>query len=129
MRNVINEDSEQAITDAKYGFISGALRETYVDNHEDTARTTRVIDSIVTHRVWGYPIFFLFLYLMFEGTFILGDYPMQGIEWLVGVLGDLVRNNMSEGPLKDLLVDGIIGGVGGVIVFLPNILILYFSYR
>ena len=126
LRNAINEDSEQAITDAKYGFISGALRETYVDNHEDTARTTRVIDSIVTHRVWGYPIFFLFLYLMFEGTFILGDYPMQGIEWLVGVLGDWVRNNMSEGPLKDLLVDGIIGGVGGVIVFLPNILILYF---
>ena len=104
LRNAINEDSEQAITDAKYGFISGALRETYVDNHEDTARTTRVIDSIVTHRVWGYPIFFLFLYLMFEGTFILGDYPMQGIEWLVGALGDLVRDNMSEGPLKHLLV-------------------------
>ena len=126
LRNAINEDSEQAITDAKYGFIAGALRETYVDKQEDTARTTRVIDSIVTHRVWGYPIFFLFLYLMFEGTFILGDYPMQGIEWLVGALGSLVRDNMSEGPLKDLLVDGIIGGVGGVIVFLPNILILYF---
>ena len=87
LRNAINEDSEQAITDAKYGFIAGALRETYVDKQEDTARTTRVIDSIVTHRVWGYPIFFLFLYLMFVGTFILGDYPMQGIEWLVGVLG------------------------------------------
>lgn len=65
---------------------------------------------------------------MFEGTFILGDYPMQGIEWLVGVLGDWVRNNMSEGPLKDLLVDGIIGGVGGVIVFLPNILICIFHF-
>ena len=51
---------------------------------------------------------------------------MQGIEWLVGELGDLIRNNMSEGPLKALLVDGIVGGVGGVIVFLPNILILYF---
>ena len=63
---------------------------------------------------------------MFEGTFVLGDYPMQGIEWLVGELGDLIRDNMSEGPLKDLLVDGIIGGVGGVIVFLPNILLLYF---
>lgn len=124
--NAINEDSEQAITDAKYGFISGALRETFVDNHKDTARTTQVVDSIVTHRVWGYPIFFLFLYLMFQGTFVLGDYPMQGIEWLVGALGDLVRNHLSEGPLKDMLVDGIIGGVGGVIVFLPNILILYF---
>ena len=123
---VVNEESEQAITDAKYGFIAGALREIYVDNHQDTSRTTQIIDSIVTHRVWGYPIFFLFLYLMFEGTFVLGDYPMQGIEWLVGELGDLICNNMSEGPLKDLLVDGIIGGVGGVIVFLPNILLLYF---
>lgn len=123
---VVNEESEQAITDAKYGFIAGALRETYVDNHQDTSHTTQIIDSIVTHRVWGYPIFFLFLYLMFEGTFVLGDYPMQGIEWLVGELGDLICNNMSEGPLKDLLVDGIIGGVGGVIVFLPNILLLYF---
>ncbi len=126
LRNSINEDSEQAITDAKYGFISGALKETYVDNHMDKERATRVIDSIVTHRIWGYPIFFLFLYIMFQGTFVLGDYPMQGIEWLVGALGELIRNNMPEGPLKDMLIDGIIGGVGGVIVFLPNILILYF---
>lgn len=127
LRNATNEDSEQAITDAKYGFVSGALRETYVDNQrEDTTRVTQIIDSIVTHRVWGYPIFFLFLYLMFEGTFVLGDYPMRGIEWLVEALGNLLKENMSAGPLKDLLVDGIIGGVGGVIVFLPNILLLYF---
>ena len=67
-------------------------------NHQDTSRTTQIIDSIVTHRVWGYPIFFLFLYLMFEGTFVLGDYPMQGIEWLVGELGDLICNRTAEGP-------------------------------
>lgn len=126
IRKVMNEDSEQAITDAKYGFITGALKETFTDNHLEKEQTTRVIDSIVTHRIWGYPIFFLFLYIMFEGTFVLGDYPMQGIEWLVDQLGNLTRNNMAEGPLKDLLIDGIIGGVGGVIVFLPNILILYF---
>lgn len=126
IRKVMNEDSEQAITDAKYGFITGALKETFTDNHLEKEQTTRVIDSIVTHRIWGYPIFFLFLYIMFEGTFVLGDYPMQGIEWLVDQLGNLIRNNMAEGPLKDLLIDGIIGGVGGVIVFLPNILILYF---
>jgi ferrous iron transport protein B len=126
IRKVMNEDSEQAITDAKYGFITGALKETFTDNHLEKKQTTRVIDSIVTHRIWGYPIFFLFLYIMFEGTFVLGDYPMQGIEWLVDQLGNLIRNNMAEGPLKDLLIDGIIGGVGGVIVFLPNILILYF---
>ena len=103
------------------------MKETFTDNHLEKEQTTRVIDSIVTHRIWGYPIFFLFLYIMFEGTFVLGDYPMQGIEWLVDQLGNLIRNNMAE-VLKDLLIDGIIGGVGGVIVFLPNILILYFLF-
>lgn len=122
----MNEDSEQAITNAKYGFISGALKETFTDNHLEKEQTTRVIDSIVTHRIWGYPIFFLFLYIMFEGTFVLGEYPMIGIEWLVEQIGNIVGNLMSEGPLKDMIINGIIGGVGGVIVFLPNILILYF---
>ena len=126
VQDTMNEDCESAITDAKYGFISGALKETFTDNHLEQAQTTKVLDSIVTHRVWGFPIFFLFMYLMFEGTFVIGEYPMMGIEWLVGQIGDLIRNNMSEGPLKDMLVDGIVGGVGGVIVFLPNILILYF---
>lgn len=126
LRRDLNEESEQAITDAKYGFISGALKETYIDNQKNTEQTTRVIDSIVTHRIWGYPIFFLFMYLMFQGTFVLGEYPMQGIEWLVEQLSALVQNIMPEGPLKDLLIDGVIAGVGGVIVFLPNILILYF---
>ena len=122
----INEDSEQAITDAKYGFISGALKETFTQGQLEREQTTRVIDSIVTHRIWGYPIFFLFLYIMFEGTFVLGEYPMMGIEWLVEQIGNMVSHYMPEGPLKDLVIDGIIGGVGGVIVFLPNILILYF---
>lgn len=122
----MNEDSEQAITDAKYGFISGALKETFKENEVEREQTTRVIDSIVTHRIWGYPIFFLFLYIMFEGTFVLGEYPMMGIEWLVEQFGNLVSVYMPDGPLKDLVIDGIIGGVGGVIVFLPNILILYF---
>lgn len=122
----MNEDSEQAITDAKYGFISGALKETYKETDLEREQTTRVIDSIVTHRIWGYPIFFLFLYIMFEGTFVLGEYPMIGIEWLVEQTGNMINAVMPDGPLKDLLIDGIIGGVGGVIVFLPNILILYF---
>ena len=122
----MNEDCEQAITDAKYGFISGALKETFTVSQLEREQTTRVIDSIVTHRIWGYPIFFLFLYIMFEGTFVLGEYPMMGIEWLVEQIGNLVSHYMPEGPLKDLVIDGIIGGVGGVIVFLPNILILYF---
>ena len=126
IQETMNEDSESALTDAKYGLISGALKETFTDNHLEQEQTTKVLDSIVTHRIWGYPIFFLFMYLMFEGTFVIGEYPMMGIEWLVEALGNLIRDNMSEGPLKDLMIDGIIGGVGGVIVFLPNILILYF---
>lgn len=126
IKEIMNEDSESAITDAKYGFINGALKETFTDNHIEQKQTTKVLDSILTNKYWGFPFFFLFMYLMFEGTFVLGDYPMQGIEWLVEKLGDFVNQTMSEGPLKDLIVDGIIGGVGGVIVFLPNILILYF---
>ena len=126
LRNVLNEESEQAITDAKYGFITGALRETFVDNHQEKSRATHFIDAIVTHRIWGYPIFFLFMYLMFEVTFSVGQYPMDWIEAGVAWLGDYISTNMPEGPLKAMLVDGVIGGVGSVIVFLPNILILYF---
>lgn len=126
IQSTLNEDSESAITDAKYGFISGALKETFTNNHQEKEQITKVLDTIVTHRIWGYPIFFLFMYIMFEGTFVIGEYPMMGIEWLVEAFGNLIRDNMSEGSLKDMLVDGIVGGVGGVIVFLPNILILYF---
>ena len=125
IRRAMNEDSEQAITDAKYGFISGALKETYVEKSQDTSAFTRVVDSIVTHKIWGFPIFFLFLYIMFECTFTLGAYPQEWIEWLVGAIGSLAETYMPAGPLKDLVIDGIIGGVGGVIVFLPNILLLY----
>lgn len=121
-----NEDSESAVTNAKYGFISGALKETFVDNHLESKQTTKVLDSIFTHRLWGYPIFFLFMYIMFEGTFVLGEYPKMAIEFAINRLGDFIHGSMSEGPLKDMMIDGIIGGVGGVIVFLPNILILYF---
>lgn len=122
----LGEDSESAITNAKYGFISGALKETFTDNHLEKQQMTKVLDSIVTHRIWGYPIFFLFMYIMFQGTFTLGEYPMQGIEWLVAQTGSLMEGLMADGPLKDMIIDGILGGVGGVIVFLPNILILYF---
>lgn len=125
LRETINEDSEQAITDAKYGFITGALKETYTDNYQNTEMFTRIVDSIVTHKVWGYPIFFIFLYLMFECTFIFGEYPKEGIEWLVEQLGNAINTYMPDGSFKDLLIDAVIGGVGGVIVFLPNILLLY----
>lgn len=125
IETLLLEDSETAFTNARYGFISGALRETYEQNKIKEATSTQIIDLFVTHKVLGFPIFLLFMWIMFEATFRLGAYPMKWIEGLVGVIGNFVRSHMSEGPFKDLLVDGIIGGVGGVIVFLPNILILY----
>ncbi len=123
--SIFNEDSEQAITEAKYGFIAGALKETFTDNHRDPEVFTRVVDSIVTHKYFGFPIFFVFLYITFWVTFTLGAYPMDWIESGVGLLATLAENYMPEGALKDMVIDGIIGGVGGVIVFLPNIMILY----
>lgn len=125
IRLSMNEDSEQAIADAKYGFITGALKETFTEKNQDTEMFTRIVDSIVTHKIWGFPIFFVFLYLMFECTFVFGEYPKGWIEWIVAQIASLAENFMPAGPVKDLIVDGIIGGVGGVIVFLPNILLLY----
>jgi len=123
----LKEDSETAIMNAKYGFISGALHEAYVDVHrKDTRQFTKMLDSIVTNRIVGYPIFFFFLWLMFETTFVLGQYPMDWINTGIGALSNFVKEVMSAGPLRDLITDGILGGVGAVIVFLPQILILYF---
>ena len=120
-------DSETAIMDAKYGFIRGALQEAGYEmgTKENTYKVTHQLDALITNRWLGFPIFFFLLYLMFEATFTLGQYPMDWIEAGVEWLGDFVSQNMSEGPLKAMLVDGIIGGVGAVIVFLPQILILY----
>lgn len=121
----LNEDIESAIANEKYGFISGALAETYTPGDKEEARSTRIIDSFVTNKLFGFPIFILLMWLMFEATFSLGAYPMEWIESFVAWLSGLVGTYMPAGPLKDLLIDGVLGGVGGVIVFLPNILILY----
>ncbi len=121
----IGEDSESAITDAKYGYVQGALKETYQKVHRYNRATTKRIDAVVTHQVWGYPIFLLLMYFMFFCTFNIGQYPMDWIDAGVEWLGEIVGAWMPDGPLKDLIVDGIISGVGGVIVFLPNIMILY----
>ena len=122
------DDSETAIMDAKYGFIRGALKEARykTGTREDTYRVTHMIDAVLSNRFLGFPIFFLLLYVMFQTTFSLGQYPMDWIEQGVGRLGFHLGASMPEGPLKAMLVDGIIGGVGSVIVFLPQILILYF---
>lgn len=123
----LGDEAENAMTDAKYGFVQGALKECLKKKHKRTPsrELTKHIDAVVTNKWLGHPIFLIFLYLMFYCTFAIGQYPMDWIDALVGWLGDLVSENMAEGPLKDLIVDGIIAGVGGVIVFLPNIMILY----
>ncbi|MBP6635066.1 MAG: ferrous iron transport protein B [Paludibacter sp.] len=120
------EKSETIITDAKYGFIDGALKETYKEPKADKRSVKRELDDILTHRYFGFPIFLFFMWLMFQATFSLGSYPMEWIDSGVGMLSNWLQNTMAEGPLRDLVVDGIVGGVGGVIVFLPNILILFF---
>ncbi len=120
-----NDDIGEEMTDRRYGLISGALKETYEPQHEHVENTTDRIDRIITHRVWGFPIFILTMFLMFECTFVLGAYPMEWIENLVAWISGIAARLMPSGPLKDLLINGVIGGVGGVIVFLPNILILY----
>ena len=121
-------DSETAIMDAKYGFIHGALAEAEfrTGTKRDTYRTTHRLDNLLSHKYLGFPIFFLILYVMFQTTFALGQYPMDWIEAGVEWLGQWIGSTMSEGPLRSMLVDGVIGGVGSVIVFLPQILILYF---
>ena len=121
-------DSETAIMDAKYGVINGALTEAgyKTGTKEDTYRMTHRIDGVLSNKYIGFPIFFLILYVMFEVTFTLGQYPMDWIEEAVAWLGEKISDGMPEGPLKAMLVDGVIGGVGSVIVFLPQILILYF---
>ncbi|MBP3467181.1 MAG: ferrous iron transport protein B [Paludibacteraceae bacterium] len=121
-----SEQSETIITDAKYGFIDGALKETRTLPHEKPKRQIRKLDDLLTHKIWGFPIFFAFLFIIFEATFAIGQYPMDWIDAGVSWIGDLVSTHMPDGPLKDLIVDGVICGVGGVVVFLPNILILFF---
>ncbi|MBR4920616.1 MAG: ferrous iron transport protein B [Prevotella sp.] len=123
-----NQDSETAVMDAKYGFIHGALAEAEfkLGSKADTYRMTHLIDDVLSNKYLGFPIFFLILFVMFQTTFSLGQYPMDWIEAGVEWLGEMVGNAISEGPLRSMLVDGIIGGVGSVIVFLPQILILYF---
>ena len=118
-------DVETAITDARYGFISGALRETYRPAVRSKRTKTDRIDHWLIHRWWGFPLFIIFIVAMFQATFTVGAYPQSWIEQFVAWLGGVISNVMPAGPLRDLLVDGVIGGVGGVIVFLPQILILY----
>ena len=127
IEGILASNIESALVDAKYAFVQGALAETYVPAAGKRRRHTITdkIDSVVTNRWLAFPIFILLLYLVFSGTFVIGEYPMQWIEWLVEKFGAFVASTMHDGWFKDLIVDGVIGGVGSVLVFLPNILLLY----
>jgi ferrous iron transport protein B len=120
------EKSDTIIADAKYGFIHGVLKETYKQEKLNRRQASHSIDLILTNKYLGFPIFILFLWVMFQLTFSLGSYPMDWIDTGVSEFGNFIGHVLPEGSLHDLIVDGIIGGVGGVIVFLPNILILFF---
>ena len=127
IQGILNNSMESAFVDAKYAFIQGAIAETYEPYQGKRRRNTLTdrIDAFVTNRWLAFPLFFVLLYLVFSGTFVIGEYPMQWIEWIVAKFGAFVSMIMPDGWLKDLAVDGIIGGVGSVLVFLPNILLLY----
>jgi ferrous iron transport protein B len=126
IERLYNEDSETVITDAKYGFISGALEETYKQRVKNAKSTSERIDNILTNKYLGFPIFMISISLAFYATFKLGSYPMSWIESLVALVNNQVSTILPEGMLKDLLINGIIDGTGSVLVFLPNILILFF---
>jgi ferrous iron transport protein B len=121
----LKQDTESAFTDAKYGFISGALAETLTHNNKSRHNRSESIDTLLTHKFWGIPVFIFFMWSSFYFTFKLGKYPMEAIQWGVKQVSHLLQVSMPPGMLKDLIIQGIIGGVGGVITFLPNILILY----
>ena len=125
---IMGVSTESAIIDAKYAFVKGALTETYRPGRikREHRSLTDKIDAIVTNKWLAFPIFFLLLYIVFFGTFTLGEYPMQWIDWLVARFSDFISSIMPDGMVKDLVTDGIIGGVGSVLVFLPNIVLLYF---
>lgn len=125
IERALGEDIETALAGQKYGFIMGALKETYVAAERKRNTFGDKLDAIVTHRIWGFPIFFAIMWFMFFCTFTLGAYPQGWIESGVAWLYDAVRGMMSEGAFRDMITDGVINGVGSVLVFLPNIMILY----
>ena len=125
IEEALNTDIETALAERKYGFVSGALKETYSAAEYNRNTLSDKLDDIVTHRIWGYPIFFGIMWFMFYCTFTLGAYPQAWIEAGVEWLYDTVHGLMGEGALRDMLTDGVISGVGSVLVFLPNIMILY----
>ena len=121
----LEDDGSTHMANVRYSLIENLLGDVYSKGITSKQKFSERFDKLLTHKYLGFPIFIGFMWLMFQATFTLGQYPMDWIELGVAQLGELISTTMAEGPLKGLLVDGILGGVGGVIVFLPNILILF----
>ncbi len=126
LTNLFDEDPEIIMTDERYGFIAGIIKEVLTTSTRERIDISRNIDRVLTNRFIGFPIFIFFIWGMFQTTFVLGQYPMDWIEGFIGMFSGAMSNLLPDGILKDLVIDGIIAGVGSVIVFLPNILILFF---
>ncbi len=125
--SILRDSPEVIIADARYGFIKGALLETYKEIGPEKLDRTEKIDRILTNRILGIPIFALIIWLMFQFVFTLGKYPAGWLGLGFEKLSILITNVVPQGLLRSLLVDGIIGGVGGVITFTPNIILLFFA--
>jgi ferrous iron transport protein B len=120
-----DEDPQIVMTDERYGFIAGIVREVQTASSRQRVDLSRTIDLVLTHRIFGFPIFFFFIWAMFQLTFTLGEYPVQWIEAGVKLLSEAAGGLLPPGAVRGLVLDGIMGGVGSVVVFLPNILILF----
>ncbi len=124
------DEPEIVVADKRYGFISGACEESVKNSVEDRHTASDVADKIILNRVLGLPIFAGLMYLVFKLTFWLADPVMGWIESGFGWLAEVVTGFWpagAESALQSLIVDGVIGGVGGVIVFLPNIILLFLA--
>ncbi|MBQ0121289.1 MAG: ferrous iron transport protein B [Bacteroidales bacterium] len=122
-----NDDIVSVVSDLKYGFVRGALAEVLTPNPQsDKSKLGYALDVVLTNRWLGLPVLFLLMWFVFQTTFTVGAYPQEWIDQGVAWFGNWIATLMPEGTLRDLVVDGIIAGVGGVLVFLPNILILFF---
>lgn len=125
IEKIIGDDSESVITDAKYGFINGALKETFTTGEFKRRVHSNAIDKVLTHKIWGLPFFALFMFIMFYATFTIGSYPMDWIDTGIGILNSFIKSSLPQGMLNNLITDGMISGMGSVLVFLPNIVILF----
>jgi ferrous iron transport protein B len=126
LEKMYSDKADAIFTDAKYGFVAGALTETYSENPIRRRRKTEIIDTFLTHKLFGFPVFFAFMFTMFYFTFNVGAYPMEWIDGLFAWLNSTSVEFLPEGSFRHLLTDGVISGIGSVLIFLPNILILFF---